>query len=309
MDYKKKYEEALGRAKKYYNRELYAECNGSLVEDIFPELKESEDERVRKWLIEAMKYLSEESTFFYKVSKDEVLAWLENVYTKDDINRAYKCADEVQYRMGYEAAKQELEKQEPKFKVGDWITNSIETVQITGYDIDYGYQVDFGGNLQHRDTDIIEKEYHLWTINNAKDGDMISFNDGHGTDCIELIKSITGEKIEFWFCLINGNHYEVFDGITPYTNFASREDATPATIEQRDTLIKAIADAGYEWDEDKLELREIEQKPTWSEEDERMCTLCASSVKTRYIDGLLTYNEYEQVSLWLESLKERMKGE
>ena len=51
------------------------------------------------------------------------------------------------------------------------------------------------------------------------------------------------------------------------------------------------------------------QKPAWSEEDEQMFTLCASSVKTRYNDGLLTYNEYEQASLWLKSLKERMKGE
>ena len=53
------------------------------------------------------------------------------------------------------------DKVEPKFKVGDWITNSIETVRFTGYDIDYGYQVDYKGNLQHRDTDVIEKEYHL----------------------------------------------------------------------------------------------------------------------------------------------------
>ena len=53
----------------------------------------------------------------------------------------------------------------------------------------------------------------------------------------------------------------------------------------------------------------VEQKNAWSKEDERMFTLCASSVKTRYNDGLLTYNEYEQASLWLKSLKDRMKGE
>lgn len=61
----------------------------------------------------------------------------------------------------------------------------------------------------------------------------------------------------------------------------------------------------YEWDAEKKELKKIEQKSTWSEEDERMFTLCASSVQTRYNDGLLSYNEYEQASFWLKSLKER----
>lgn len=50
-----------------------------------------------------------------------------------------------------------------------------------------------------------------------------------------------------------------------------------------------------------------EQKPTWSEEDEQMFTLCALSVKTCYNDGLLTCNEYEQASLWLKSLKDRVQ--
>lgn len=91
---------------------------------------------------------------------------------------------------GYEwnAEKKELKKieqkstdrREPKFKVGDWVTNGIETVQITGYDIDYGYQVDYKDKLQHRDTDIIEKEYHLWTIQDVKPDDVLVVNWDNG---------------------------------------------------------------------------------------------------------------------------------
>lgn len=33
-------------------------------------------------------------------------------YTEEDLDKAYKCADEVQYRRGYEDAKKEIEKQD-----------------------------------------------------------------------------------------------------------------------------------------------------------------------------------------------------
>lgn len=52
-----------------------------------------------------------------------------------------------------------------------------------------------------------------------------------------------------------------------------------------------------------------EQKPAWSEEDEKLYTWCASAIQTRYNDGLFTMDEYRETSLWLKSLKERMKGE
>ena len=51
------------------------------------------------------------------------------------------------------------------------------------------------------------------------------------------------------------------------------------------------------------------QNPAWSEEDEKLYTWCASAIQTRYNDGLFTMDEYRETSLWLKSLKERMKGE
>jgi hypothetical protein len=49
----------------------------------------------------------------------------------------------------------------------------------------------------------------------------------------------------------------------------SKDSYTPATKGQRDLLFQKIHDAGYEWDADKKELKKIEQKPAWSEEDEK----------------------------------------
>ena len=91
-----KYSEALERAKQ-----------GLPIDEIFPELKESRDERIRKAIKEAI------SSYWTDVTQaiEDCIAWLEkHKYTEEDMDRAYKCADEVQYKRGYEAAIAWLEK-------------------------------------------------------------------------------------------------------------------------------------------------------------------------------------------------------
>lgn len=74
MDYEKKYNEALERAK-YYQKE-----NGSaVISAIFPELKESEDEKTRKAIISALNYLERELSWDAVGDVDilDAYAWLE----------------------------------------------------------------------------------------------------------------------------------------------------------------------------------------------------------------------------------------
>ena len=54
MDYEKKYQEALERARQFSEHPLQ-EDSSNIVEYIFPELKESEDEKIRKEMIAYMK--------------------------------------------------------------------------------------------------------------------------------------------------------------------------------------------------------------------------------------------------------------
>jgi len=79
MDYEKKYNEALERAKKFHKKELYAESNGNLVEYIFPELAESEDERIRKWLIQDIQQAIIDDDYNDVSIEDakKALSWLE----------------------------------------------------------------------------------------------------------------------------------------------------------------------------------------------------------------------------------------
>ena len=204
-------------------------------------------------------------------------------YTQENCGNDIDYADEE-----FELVEQKpVDKAQPKFKVGDWITNSIEKVQIIGYDIDYGYQVDYKGNLQHRDTDIIEKEYHLWSIQDAKDGDVLYTTCGGKNKMIFIYNGIDVDSV-CCYCLysITGIKYEMFNTVCHI-----KSDICPATKEQRDTLMKAIADAGYEWDFEVKEFNKIEKKSVCSEEEKQLLLkdLCARlpyKVRCKCVSGL-----------------------
>ena len=74
-----KYEEALERAKEIYNAPVATIITRTFLEQIFPELKESEDERIRKELIDILKKSYEFGGFTLNNKKDldRYLAYLE----------------------------------------------------------------------------------------------------------------------------------------------------------------------------------------------------------------------------------------
>lgn len=100
----KAYDEAIERAKELYG-------NG-ITEEIFPELKESEDKKIRKEIISILRnayWTSNRNRF------NELVAWLEK-----------QGEQKPQGKSALEAIKEEkvdnANKVEPEFKVGDWIT-------------------------------------------------------------------------------------------------------------------------------------------------------------------------------------------
>jgi hypothetical protein len=89
---------------------------------------------------------------------------------------------------------------------------------------------------------------------------------------------------------------------------------TPATKEQRDTLMKAMSDAGWEFDFEKKELKKISQRmisaeakeamysnSAWSEEDESYLNTTIAYLK----DAKEFKKTAENCITWLKSLKER----
>jgi cytosine/adenosine deaminase-related metal-dependent hydrolase len=79
MDYEKLYKEALSRARQFSEHPLQ-EDSDSIVEYIFPELKElGDEEEVRKAMIDFFKHEREEgvTVLHYGVNIERMIAWLE----------------------------------------------------------------------------------------------------------------------------------------------------------------------------------------------------------------------------------------
>ena len=102
MDYKEKYKKALERAKKLYEQGTITESLGY----VFPELTESEDERIRKGLIENFKWFCGDYPETTKWGKDDnllvkdIIAWLEKQSKKKSADEVLKIRQEL-YQSGY----------------------------------------------------------------------------------------------------------------------------------------------------------------------------------------------------------------
>lgn len=84
MDYKEKYEQALERARMINNGEdVDVEAGTTTCEYIFPELKESEDERIRKELIGFLQLPHPQ--FVGERKQEKWIAWLEKQGEKKPI--------------------------------------------------------------------------------------------------------------------------------------------------------------------------------------------------------------------------------
>ena len=113
----------------------------------------------------------------------------------------------------------------------------------------------------------VHKNFNLWDITkDAKDGDVLAIEsrNDYPSPFIAIYKE---RGLDYFnsYCFV-GFDEKFYTGETGH----DVKGIHPATKEQRDTLEKAMADAGWEFDFEKKELKKIEQKPAWSEEDEEM---------------------------------------
>jgi len=329
--YEQKYKEALERAKK-----LQKTCDSQAVvgwcEYLFPELAESKDERMRKELTQYLiKSKENERAGSIHGNFDEWISWLENQSQEKSIDMGIK---EKACQIAWETSKHydpllskeswcemaaldmanwlkkqgeqnesvtdfRIEAEKPKFKIGDWITNDRYTRYIVGIN-SKRYQFK-NGTVKYCDD--VDKKYHLWTIQDAKPGDVLEFGD-HGRLVIGIVGYVneTTGKVDVCCLLENkcfkiGNYYNL-DTIKPH----------PATKEQHDLLFSKMEEAGYEWDTEKLELKKIERQGEqenagWSEDDEEALGIAILALSKPYeCDGKY---DRERAINWLKSIKQR----
>lgn len=234
----KAYDEAIAHAKKLL-KIIGNATLGNLVlknefERMFPELKESEGERMMNIITKALcTNAAQEEIEKYGINAIDCVAWLEK-------QGEQKPADKV----------------EPKFKVGDWVVNKAG-------DINQIVKVSEDGFTRDDDLYINDSwavNYHLWTIQDAKKGDVLV------NDKIIIIVDHLGTFenspiIYSWYFADSKKFYGM--GPSEPDRWAV-EGFIPATKEQCDLLFKKMQEAGYEWDTKNLKLKKIEQKPSES---------------------------------------------
>jgi len=198
------------------------------LENAFPELRESDDEKIRKALI-AMVHDRDDLWIDYDIHKEEALAWLE--------------------KQG-----EQILTPKTSFKKGDWVvvsnkhrdTYQIEKIENNQYIIRHI----LGGSmpLYFCNEDLIR----LWTIKDAMDGDVLV----NGSNIFKF-HFIIGTHVR-GYCHVNTDDGRFYNDIGNTECFGLIDDVfTPATKEQCDVLFARMKDAGYGWDAEKKELKRI----------------------------------------------------
>lgn len=271
------------------------------LERIFPDLKENEDERIRKALRKRIINYDPNNEILIKeegISQRQFLDWLEKQgkivdYYEDRLdecackyfNKGYKQALKTQGEQkpntvldieipfgvkdselmeasyyipeGFHAEiecnrvfikrgeQKPADKVEPKFHEGDWIVFNGLTLYIKEVVKGYYRTISKSGITNSYDWDI-DNVTRLWTIQDAKDGDIIYIK----TNCSEWL--LIFKKIEsqnnyidvydyYAFSTTTDNVYHDFNGL--WGLLRDDDIVCPATKEQRELLFQKIQEA------------------------------------------------------------------
>ena len=292
-NYKKLYEQTQSKMKEFIKRwdGIKLSSNDLFTEELKQIVDiENEDERLRKTAISFLKDFAEQG---YE-NAVECIDWLEKqgepnpysgvsfkynghtwgmcardngveILVDGEIKERIFLDNEPQDKSALEAIKEEKVDNEPKFRVGDWVVNKFgDSFHIDSLD-KKNYQVSNGkGNYNYFPISK-QDEMHLWDIQDAKDGDVLSLSwleDKNLCEKIIIFKKYHSDGVIGLYstpCVEGyGNTFKngkmIFNEKVPYYSKTWTCNLHPSTKEQRDFLFQKIKEAGYEWDADKKEL-------------------------------------------------------
>ena len=296
MNYEEKYKRAFEKAKKLYGKY----CINNVLEDLFPELRECKDERIRKGLIKTISSLLDNTILYHTdITKEEALAWLE------------KQGEKTHAKLGQsEVTKTSDQELEPKFHKGEWIIHQgTENIYQVIARIDNQYQLKYGDNYTVQKCADVDRCARLWNITkDAKDGDVL-YLQHEGVEHIIIYKRLFKKNFHTILsvrCAYDGSTNDFFEDVDYYHCITSERDEKeihPATKEQRDLLFSKMKEAGYEWDAQKKELKKIEVASKESK-DERIRKTIYGWIYTQPSEFFDNGFSKEEMLDWLEKQKE-----
>lgn len=237
----------------------------SYIDENCPELTESKDEKIRKWLIGYFSQFGQYAAnsieeFGNGLKIKDILDWLEkqnNNKPKPDFRERYKKMTESEWfkktygdkSCGIESVSvDETDKAKPKFHKGEWIIFNGSILLVNEVVQGYYRTISRDGIYNSYDWSI-DYAARLWTIEEAKDGDVLS-----SYECYVIFKEIDGLNIKC-YCTF---HLNV--GSTPvfYVDTLQNKTAfSPVTKEEREIFLKKVNEFGYGWDCENKKLFKI----------------------------------------------------
>lgn len=144
----------------------------------------------------------------------------------------------------------------PKFNVGDWVfaTNDGEGPWLITAITDNYYTLQ---DTQENEASVaqitIDNKYHLWSLKDAKPGDvLISEDDKHPF----IFKKFLGYAPSAYCGIDTTDSIYISDEDRPWT----RDTVRPATYEERQVLFNKLEEKNYKWDTDTLTLSKIQKR-------------------------------------------------
>lgn len=207
------------------------------VNDNVPEL--NEDEQSKKWILEYLYDGLRKSDEQFKCQFKAAISWLEKQGKQKSSNNV-----------------------EPKFHEGDCIVpyniTPLEIWKIINIGDDGYYNIQPITNIINTEGDeiyripgfILENDYYLWTIADARDSDVLTLG-----DIIFIFNKIHGVWVNCHCSLHKDGSFNDEDYDLMHVKYS--KEVYPATKEQRDLLFQKMKEEGYEWDADKKELKKI----------------------------------------------------
>lgn len=267
------------------------------VEDLkntFPELRESEDEESKKWILEYLYDGLRRSDEQFKEQFKCAIAWLEkqgekpqdedkqimkeiaefiynSTFKPKDLKKKEKWltwfnkqSEKPQGKSAVEAAKEEkvndqncvkpADKVEPKFKVGDWVVFKNRHQSI--------YQVEKIKDGYYILRNIYGGTFRVCVLHD-EGLRLWTIQDAEDGDVL-----VNGSNIFIFhfiydtrlmgYCHVNTDNGKLYDDIGKNECFCHIDAVVnPATKEQRDLLFQKMKEAGYEWNANKKEINHI----------------------------------------------------
>lgn len=317
MNDKNKYNNALVKLQEALAPKNGYEISGltrACIEEIFPELKESEDEKIRKWLIGYFnQYIIDgmPQVFGNGLNVKDVISWLEKQetsYTKKDIDDAYL--------KGINDAKNEIEKQhEANYQIRKDIATFI-----------FNYRGDIKDRakwMNYLDVKVsfIEKQESV-NKNKVVKGSIPDVT----TSLINYINANTKgmclsnmECFDIEDAIINGKWYKIYNymkkKLEKQEEKPQRKTALEAVKEEKvNNTNKSVSDfKASDYYVSKVdgkihnihfnELKKIEQNSAWNEEDEKNLTRAIWYIE----NPALNVVKDTMLSEWLKSIKGRVQ--